>query len=71
MMEKRITETTPKSSYVVMKETQSLYLNPWDIHCVCADRKTAKAECAFRNARSRANTYFVKRVPFVSTTTQP
>ena len=53
------------SSYVVMKAMHGLYTEHWDIHCVCADRKMAKIECDYRNARSRTNSYFVKRVPFL------
>lgn len=33
-----------KSSYVVMKVIQGWHEH-WDVHCVCEDRKTAKAEC--------------------------
>jgi hypothetical protein len=54
-----------KSSYVVMKAIQG-----WrDIHCVCEDRKTAKAECDLRNAKAVSNRYFVKCVPFVANAT--
>jgi len=53
------------SSCVVMKVMRGLYAEHWDIHCVCADRKTAKIECDYRNARSRTNSYFVKRAPFL------
>ena len=54
-----------QSLYVVMKELHGLYSADRDVHCVCADRKTAKTECDYRNERSRTNSYFVKRVPFM------
>jgi hypothetical protein len=55
-----------KSSYVVMKAMRGLWSEHWDVHCVCEDRKSAKAECNLRNSRSRKNTYFVKCVPFIA-----
>jgi hypothetical protein len=59
------------SANVVMKAPHGLYAEHWDIHCVCVDRKTAKIECDYRNARARQNSYFVKRVPFLPNEKSP
>ena len=58
-----------KSSYVVMKALHGLWAVHWDIHCVCEDRASAKAECARKNAKARNNTYFVKCVPLITNNT--
>jgi hypothetical protein len=57
-----------KSSYVVMKIIQGWH-DHWDIHCVCEDQKTAKAECDLRNTKAVSNRYFVTRVPFIANAT--
>lgn len=59
-----------KSFYVVMKIIQGWH-DHWDIHCVCEDRKAAKAECDLRNSKAVTNRYFVKKAPFIANVDHP